>query len=198
MAARPTASEPFERLAGILEEAKSAGLSEHNAMVLSTADADGRPSSRVVLLKDLGPEGLVFYTNLESRKGREIAVNPRVSLLFYWRRLDRQVVVRGRAEPVSDEEADAYFATRSRGSQLGAWASAQSRTMPSRARLVADVARTEARFLGRPVPRPDFWSGYRVVPESFEFWRRGLFRLHRRILYERTDDGGWTTRRLYP
>ena len=198
MAARPAVPDPFERLTGILEEAKAADLPEYNAMVLSTADAEGRPSSRVVLLKDLDADGLVFYTNLESRKGREIAVNPRVGLLFFWRELDRQVVIQGRAEPVSEEEADAYFASRARGSQLGAWASAQSRTMPSRARLVADVARAEARFLGRSVPRPEFWSGFRVIPESFEFWRRGLFRLHQRVFYERTDDGGWTTRRLYP
>jgi pyridoxamine 5'-phosphate oxidase len=175
----------------------AAGLSDPDAMTLSTVAPDGQPSSRQVLLKGLDERGLVFYTNLESRKGRELEGNARVSLLFFWRELDTQVEVQGAAEPVSDAEADAYFASRPRGSQLGAWASAQSRELSGRARLLADVARTEARFLGRAVDRPPWWAGFRVVPRRFEFWHRGLFRLHDRVAYEKEGDG-WRSKRLYP
>ena len=190
-------NDPFTRFSRWLSEAKANEIIEHNAMVLSTVDRDGQPSSRVVLLKELDERGFVFYTNFESRKGLELAGNPKAALNFFWRSLDRQIVVRGIAERVDDEEADAYFATRARGSQLGAWASAQSRPLPGRARLVADVARYEGKFLGRSVPRPDHWSGYRVVPTTIEFWVRGLFRLHDRTLYER-DGAGWTKTTLSP
>ena len=188
---------PFPRFAEAFAEAEATGMDEPNAMVLATADERGQPSTRFVLLKSWDERGFVFYTNLESRKGREIAVNPRVSLTFFWRELGRQIGIRGTAEQVSDEEADAYFATRDRGSQLGAWASRQSRTLSSRKRLLAEVAKVEARYLGRAVPRPPHWSGFRVVPHAIEFWERGLFRLHDRTLYERSEDG-WTKSRLYP
>lgn len=191
------APDPIARFREVFERARATGTPDPHAMVLSTADAEGRPSSRVVLLKGVDEHGFVFYTNLESRKGRQLAVNPHVSLNFYWRELDEQVIVQGTAEPVSAEEADRYFATRSRGSQLGAWASQQSRPLPGRAQLLAEVAKVEARYLGRPVPRPPFWSGFRVVPRSIEFWVEGRFRLHDRTLYERAGDG-WRITRLYP
>jgi pyridoxamine 5'-phosphate oxidase len=185
------------RFREVYEAAVAKGIPEPNAMTLSTVDGAGQPSSRVVLLKDFDERGFVFYTNLESRKGREILGNPKVSLSFWWRELGRQVVVLGTAEPVSDAEADAYFATRPRGSQLGAWASRQSRPMPGRAHLIAEVARLEAKHLGRPVPRPPHWSGLRVVPHWIEFWVSGLFRLHERTVYEREGEG-WRVTTLYP
>jgi pyridoxamine 5'-phosphate oxidase len=167
------------------------------AMVLSTVDDCGRPSSRVVLLKGVDSRGFVFYTNLGSRKAREIQGNANVCLSFYWRELGRQVFVEGVIEPVSEEEADAYFATRPRTSQLGAWASRQSQPLASKAHLLKEVARHEARFLTRPVPRPPFWSGYRVVPTSIELWVVGVFRLHDRFIYQKGDDG-WKRTRLFP
>ncbi len=169
--------DPFSRFRDVFDEAAATGMTDPNAMILSTVASDGRPSSRAVLLKDFDERGFVFYTNLESRKGRDISDRPDVCLIFYWRELNKQVRIEGRAEQVSDEEADAYFATRPRGSQLGAWASRQSRPLKSRAELLAAVAKFEARFLVR-VPRPPHWSGYRVVPEYFEFWVAGAFRLH--------------------
>ena len=187
---------PFDRFREVFDEARASGMSDPNAMVLSTVGEDGRPSSRAVLLKDFDEHGFVFYTNLESRKGREILAHPEVCLLFYWRELGKQVRVEGRAEQVSDEEADAYFASRSHGSQLGAWASRQSRPMKSRAELLAEVAKVQLRFPGK-VPRPPHWSGFRVVPRSFEFWVAGKFRLHDRTVFERTADG-WTTYTLFP
>lgn len=191
--------EPFVRFRKLLEEATATGMPNPNAMVVSSVDPEGQPSSRVVLLKGFDEAGFVFYTNLESRKGREILGNPRVSLDFFWRQLDKQVVVLGRAERVSDEEADAYFTTRPRGSQLGAWASQQSRPlpMPGRGHLLAEVAKLEARFLGRAIPRPPYWSGFRVVPHWIEFWVQGAFRLHDRTAYERVPEG-WRVSRLYP
>lgn len=189
--------DPIARFREVFDRARNGGMPDPDAMVLSTADGEGRPSSRVVLLKDFDERGFVFYTNLESRKGRQLAVNPHVSLNFYWRELDEQVIVQGRAEPVSPEEADAYFATRPRGSQVGAWASRQSRPLPGRGHLLAQVAKVEARYLGRPVPRPPHWSGFRVVPRSIEFWVEGRFRLHDRTLYERTEEG-WQATKLYP
>ena len=188
---------PFERFREILDEATATGMVDPNAMVLSTVDSDGQPSSRVVLLKAWDESGFVFYTNLESRKGREILGNPRVSLDFWWRELGTQVVIRGAAEKVSDEQADAYFATRPRGSQLGAWASKQSRPMPGRAHLLAEVAKLEARWFARPVPRPPHWSGFRVVPIWIEIWIAGAFRLHNRTAYERIPEG-WRATTLYP
>ncbi len=189
--------DPLDRFRKFFEEAAATGMDDPNAMVVSSVDAEGRPSSRVVLLKDFDAEGFVFYTNLESRKGREIQADPNVSLSFYWRETGKQVVVRGRAEPVSDVEADAYFATRPRTAQLGAWASEQSRPLASRAHLLARVAKYEAKFLAGAVPRPPHWSGFRVVPSYIELWVAGAFRLHDRTLYERTNEG-WTSRKLNP
>ena len=189
--------EPFERFREVLAEAEATGMADPNAMVVSTVDGEGQPSSRVVLLKSFDERGFVFYTNYESRKGREILGNPRVSLSFYWRELGKQVVVLGKAERVSDEEANAYFATRPRTSQLGAWASQQSRPLPGRAHLLADVAKLEAHHLGRSIPRPPHWSGFRVVPHWIEIWISGAFRLHDRTVYEREGEG-WRVTKRYP
>jgi pyridoxamine 5'-phosphate oxidase len=189
--------EPFERFREILEEATATGMAEPNAMVVSTVDSAGQPSSRVVLLKGFDERGFVFFTNFESRKGREILGNPRLSLDFWWRELGKQVVVLGTAERVSDEEADAYFASRHRTSQLGAWASRQSRPMSGRPQLLADVALLEARWMGRHIPRPAHWSGFRVVPSWIEIWISGAFRLHDRTAYERVPTG-WRATTLYP
>lgn len=188
--------DPIDRFREFFEEAAATGMEDPNAMVVSSVDADGRPSSRVVLLKDFDAEGFVFYTNLESRKGREIRTNPNVSLSFFWRETGKQVVVRGRAALVDDAEADAYFATRPRTSQLGAWASEQSRPLAGRTQLLARVAKYEAKYLGA-VPRPPHWSGFRVVPSYIELWVAGAFRLHDRTLFERTEDG-WTSCKLNP
>ncbi len=197
-ATETSASEdPIERFGEFFDEAAATGMDDPNAMVVSSVDSEGRPSSRVVLLKDFDAEGFVFYTNLASRKGREIQANPSVSLSFYWRETGKQVVVRGRAEPVSDAEADAYFASRPRTSQLGAWASHQSRPLASRAHLLARVAKYEAKFLTGAVPRPPQWSGFRVVPAYIELWAAGAFRLHDRTLYERRANG-WTSCKLNP
>jgi pyridoxamine 5'-phosphate oxidase len=166
-------------------------------MVVSSVDGEGQPSSRVVLLKGVDDRGFVFYTNFESRKGREILGNPKVSLSFFWRELSKQVVVLGTAEQVSDDEADAYFASRHRTSQLGAWASQQSRPLPGRAHLLAEVAKLEAKHFGREIPRPPHWSGFRVVPHWIEIWVAGAFRLHDRTVYERVPDG-WRVTKRYP
>jgi pyridoxamine 5'-phosphate oxidase len=190
--------EPFDVFREILDEAVGTGMTDPNAMVVSSVDAEGQPSSRVVLLKSFDEKGFVFYTNLESRKGREIQAHPKVSLDFFWRELGRQVVVLGTAEPVSDEEADAYFATRHRSSQLGAWVSKQSRPLVGgRGHLLAEVARLEAHYLGGKIPRPPHWSGFRVVPHWIEIWISGKFRLHDRTAYERRGDG-WARTKLYP
>ncbi len=189
--------DPFERFGEVFARAEREETAEPNAMVISSVDAEGRPSSRVVLLKGFDSQGFVFYTNLESRKGTEITANPNVALNFFWRAVDQQVGIFGRAERVSDAEADDYFATRPRGSQLGAWASLQSRPLPGRAKLLADVAKLEAKHLGRTISRPPHWSGFRVVPQRFEFWVRGAFRLHDRTVYERSEDG-WRWFKVYP
>ncbi len=196
-AAMPSAADPFDRFRDLFERAASTGLTEPNAMVVSSADDRGRPSSRVVLLKHFDREGFVFYTNLESRKGREILARPDVSLNFFWREPKEQVSIFGRAGRVSDAEADAYFATRSRNSQLGAWASQQSRPLESREQLVADFEGVSRRFDGRDVPRPPHWTGLRVVPRRFEFWVGRDHRLHDRTYYER-DGPGWAVGKLYP
>ena len=189
--------DPFARFTALLEQAVALGIKNPNAMALATVGPDGSPSTRQVLLKQVDESGFVFYTNRDSRKGRQLALNPRASLNFYWRELGRQVQIEGLVEPVSDAEADAYFATRDRGSQLGAWASRQSQPLRSRAALVAEVAELEREYARRKVPRPPFWSGYRLVPHYFEFWSEGASRLHDRIAFERTARG-WRIRRLYP
>jgi pyridoxamine 5'-phosphate oxidase len=190
-------NDPLARFAQLYARHLASGAKNPEAMVLSTVDPDGAPSSRVVLLRGHDARGFVFYTNLESRKGAALRGSPAANLNFYWPEMDTQIIVGGTAQRVSEEEADAYFASRPRLSQLGAWASRQSRALPSRARLLADVARYESRFLGRPVERPPHWSGFRVVPRTIEFWHNGLFRLHERELYERHAEG-WRRTLLYP
>lgn len=170
---------------------------EPDAMVLSTADEDGQPSGRFVLLKEVDERGFAFYTNLESRKARALGANPRASLCFYWPELGKQVRIEGAVERVSDAEADAYFATRPRESQIGAWASKQSSTLASRQALDDRVAEIIARFDGVPVPRPPFWSGYRVAPAMIEFWTRDAARLHVRERYQRSGNS-WTETLLFP
>jgi pyridoxamine 5'-phosphate oxidase len=172
-------------------------LPEPTAMTLATVGRDGQPSARLVLLKSVDERGFVFYTNLRSRKGRELAANPRAALTFHWQPLEVQVRIEGLAEQVDDAEADEYFATRPRGSQIGAWASDQSEELASAADLDARFAEVERRFVGRDVPRPPFWSGYRVRPERVEFWRNRPSRLHERRLFEREGEG-WRESLLYP
>ena len=191
------ATDPFDRFRELFERASVTGLTEPNAMVLSSADEQGRPSSRVVLLKHFDREGFVFYTNLESRKGREILARSDVSLTFFWREPKEQVCIFGRAERVGDAEADAYFATRDRNSQLGAWASQQSQPLASREQLLADFEHVTERFAGGDVPRPPHWTGLRVVPRRFEFWVAQEHRLHDRTFYERNGDS-WRSGLLYP
>ena len=188
--------EPFERFAEIFSRAEATGMGDPNAMVVSSVDREGAPSSRVVLLKAFDERGFVFYTNFESRKGKEILADPRVSLNFFWREIDRQVRIEGIAERVTDAEADSYFASRSRGSRIGAWASAQSRYLADRSELEAAVAEAEQRFPA-DVPRPPHWSGFRVVPQRIELWSAGEFRLHDRAIYELHGDG-WKSYKIFP
>ncbi|MDW8479868.1 MAG: pyridoxamine 5'-phosphate oxidase [Xanthomonadales bacterium] len=186
------------RFAELLAAAEAAGEPEPTAMTLATCDGAGRVAARTVLLKGFDARGFVFYSNTLSRKGRDIAANPRVALLVLWKRLADQVQVRieGLAEPVSGEEADAYFAGRPRESQIGAWASLQSEPLPDRETLLRRCEEFARRFADRPVPRPPHWSGWRVVPELIEFWFGRPHRLHDRFEYRRED--GWRERRLYP
>lgn len=168
-----------------------------NAMQLATADASGQPTIRTVLLKGASPEGFTFYTNLDSRKGNELAANPRAALHFHWKTVRRQVRVRGTVVPVSGEEADAYWASRPRGSQIASWASAQSRPLASPAVYDQSVADVTARFEGEPVPRPPFWGGYRLVPTAMEFWQDGEYRMHTRLEFTKTETG-WSSTLLQP
>jgi len=191
--------DPFARFAAWYAEAEKAIPLDPNAAVLSTVGADGAPSARVVLLKGYDASGFVFYTNLHSRKGRELSANPLAALTFHFAPLGRQVRIEGRAAPVSAAEADAYFATRPRGAQVGAWASEQSAPLPGRETLEARVAEVEARFADRPVPRPPHWSGFRLVPTRIEFWTGRESRLHEREVFERASPGeAWSVRLLYP
>ena len=191
------AENPFSLFDSWFAEARASEPNDPEAMALATADADGRPSVRMVLLKGHGPDGFVFYTNLDSRKGAELAANRHVALLFHWKSLRRQVRIDGAVTPVSDGEADAYFASRARESQLGAWASDQSRPLADRTLFEDRYRKVEARFAGGEVPRPPRWSGFRVAPERIEFWRDRPFRLHERRLFVR-GDGAWTEGLLYP
>ena len=194
-------SEPFERFASIFARAKAELPAEcfpdPNAMSVATVDAAGRPSNRIVLLKAMDERGFVFYTNYEGRKGSELLANPWCALCFHWPPLEIQIRIEGRAEPVTATEADAYFASRARASQLGAWASAQSRPVEHAGDLVLRLQEVTARFDGQNVPRPPNWSGFRVVPERMEFWRNRRSRLHDRNVYLR-DGAGWRIETLYP
>jgi pyridoxamine 5'-phosphate oxidase len=191
------AEDPFALFAEWLREADAAEPNDANAMALATVDEGGLPDVRMVLLKGVDASGFTFFTNLESAKGRELAANPKAALLFHWKSLRRQVRVRGAVEPVSEAEADAYFATRARPSQIGAWASEQSRELPGRLALEKRIAEFGLKFGLGKVARPPHWSGFRLAPESFEFWRDRPFRLHERLVFERAAHG-WGTKRLYP
>jgi len=191
------APDPFTQFAEWYEWAGVVGVYDPAAMVLSTADTEGRPSARHVLLRGFDDGGFVFYTNYHSRKGRELAVNPNAALTFPWTKFGRQVVITGAASPVSSEESDAYFATRPRGSQLGAWASQQSEPLPDRDSLDRSYAEQEARWDGREVDRPPHWGGYRLVPNAVEFWYGRLNRLHDRLRYVR-EGRTWRIVRLNP
>lgn len=194
-------AEALSTFAELFEEAKAGSELEPNAMTVATATADGRPSARTVLLKSFDARGFVFYTHLHSHKGRELEANPRAALLFLWRSLHAagiQVRIEGLVEVVGDDEADAYFASRPRLSQVGAWASAQSETLGSRDDFEDRIAQVEKEFEGREIPRPEGWSGFRVVPEVIEFWYGAEFRLHERWRYERDAAGEWDKRMLYP
>jgi pyridoxamine 5'-phosphate oxidase len=190
-------AEAVSRFEGLLARARQTDLPEPTAMTLATVDAAGRPSARTVLLKGVDGRGFTFFTNTLSRKGRELAETPRAALCFYWQPLREQVEVQGEVEAVSEAEADAYWATRPRDSQLGAWASRQSEPLDRRETLLARVADYEGRFGAGPVPRPLHWSGYRVVPTRIEFWTAGEHRLHHRVCYER-GAAGWTVALLNP
>jgi pyridoxamine 5'-phosphate oxidase len=189
--------DPIAQFRRWLEDARAAGVREPEAMTLATATADGRPAARMVLLRAVDERGFGFYTNLGSRKGRELADNPVAALVVHWRELGRQVRAEGRVERIADEEASAYFAGRSPDSRIGAWASPQSRPLASRAELEARVAAARERFAGAPPLLPPFWGGFRVVPEVVEFWLHGEHRLHDRVEY-RAGDGAWRRRRLAP
>jgi pyridoxamine 5'-phosphate oxidase len=193
---RDLPADPYTLFASWFAEAHASEPSDANAMALATADSDGLPSVRIVLLKGVDARGFTFYTNTQSRKGRELAANPNAQLNFHWKSLRRQVLIDGAVEPVSDAEADAYFATRPRASQLGAWASDQSRPLDSRSTLEQRFAEMDARF-PNDVPRPPHWSGYRVVPARIEFWIDRRDRLHERYVYDRVG-AGWRQSMLYP
>lgn len=189
--------EALRRLKKLLDRAARSPLREPTACTLATATAEGRPSARTVLLKGLDEEGLTFYTNLTSRKAQELKANPRVALLFFWQPFMEQVSVEGEVRGVSDEEADRYWATRPRLSQIGAWASLQSQPLPSRRVLSARVAQFTLKFAGKKIPRPPHWSGFRLLPDRIEFWKKRAFRLHERVLYERSGER-WEHSLLYP
>jgi pyridoxamine 5'-phosphate oxidase len=193
----PVGPDPIARFHSWMEKAKECGLREPTAVALATVSPDGRPSVRMMLLKGADERGFVFYTNLNSRKGEELAATPRAALCFYWMPLGRQVRVEGRVEPVSAEEADEYFASRPRLSQLGAWASNQSKPMGGYFQLEQNVGRMALRFGLGKVPRPPFWSGFRLVAETIESWKEKPFRRHERMLYSRNGNT-WTTEWLFP
>ncbi len=191
------ADDPFPVFEAWLEEARAAEINDANAMALATVDSSGLPDVRMVLLNGLDARGFVFYTNLASAKARQLAGRPKAAAAFHWKSLRRQVRVRGPVERVGDDEADAYYATRPRLSRIGAWASRQSAPLESRAALERAVAEREAEFEGREPPRPEWWSGFRIVPTSVEFWLDMPFRLHDRAVFTREGDG-WKRTRLYP
>ena len=197
---RLESQDPLKIFEGWLKEATLSEPNNPNAMTLATVGNNGQPSARMVLLKESGPEGFVFYTNLESRKSRQLEENSNAALLFHWKSLDRQVRIEGAVQKVSTTEADAYFATRPRASQIGAWASAQSQPLEGMAALEKQIAFYTAKFHIGAVPRPEFWSGFRLRPVQYEFWQEGKFRLHKRHVFTEDvgDSKGWTVQRLFP
>ena len=190
-------NDPLEIFDRWFAEARASEPNDPDAMTLATADPAGRPSARVVLLKGHGPEGFVFYTNEQSAKGKQLAGNPNAALVLHWKSLRRQVRIEGSVERVTDAEADAYFASRARDSQLGAWASEQSRPLDRRETFEQQFEKVEQRYEGKDVPRPPHWGGYRVIPDRIEFWTDRPHRLHERRLFVR-NDGGWSEGLLYP
>jgi len=195
----PQTEDPFEQFRIWFADAEASEVNDANAMTLATAGSDGRPSARIVLLKEFDETGLVFFTNTESQKGEELAVNPFAALLFHWKSLRRQVRFEGAVTAVSAAEADAYYASRPRVSRIGAWASQQSRPLADRAALMAAVDRFDAEYPGESVPRPPYWSGYRLSPLRVEFWHDGAFRLHDRFIFTRQAEGQpWSVQRLFP
>jgi pyridoxamine 5'-phosphate oxidase len=192
------AAEPLALFADWFAEAGKSELNDPEAVALATATPAAAPSVRMVLLKDHGPDGFVFYTNAQSRKGGELLANPQAAMLFHWKSLRRQIRIEGRIEEVDPAMADAYFASRSRDSQLGALASDQSRPLASRGEFLARIAKVTARHLVGPIPRPPHWTGFRLVPHAFEFWMDRPFRLHERRRFELGPDGSWSSGLLYP
>ena len=190
-------NDPIAEFRQLLAKARSSEAGDATACCLATADADGQPAGRMVLLKGVDDGGFVFFTNYASRKAGELEANPRAALCFYWSSLDRQVRIEGPVARLPAADSDTYFATRSRASQISAWASKQTQPLASRAELVAQVARYEAKYLGREVPRPEFWGGYRLTAERIEIWHNQLHRLHDRFVYRATPEG-WQRARLYP
>ncbi|HEX5778312.1 MAG TPA: pyridoxamine 5'-phosphate oxidase [Xanthobacteraceae bacterium] len=195
----PDAAEPFGPFEAWMAEAKTSEPRDPDAIALATVDADGMPNVRMVLLKGWGPEGFIFYTNRESAKGRELEGQGKAALVIYWKSLSRQVRVRGPVSPVTSAQSDAYFGSRARGAQVGAWASQQSRPLKNREELQVAVTRVEAQYEGKEVPRPPHWIGYRIAPLYVEFWQEQPFRLHDRVVFSRAAlDRSWTRSRLYP
>ncbi|HET9212321.1 MAG TPA: pyridoxamine 5'-phosphate oxidase [Thermoanaerobaculia bacterium] len=192
------AADPMEQFQSWLTLAAEADPNDYTSMTLATADREGRPSARIVLLKGYDPRGFVFFSNYESRKAGEMAENPSAALLFYWPSFERQVRIEGRVEKTSREESEAYYRTRPRGSRIGAWASRQSAVIGGRAALEEQVQAIEERFPDDDIPPPDYWGGYRLIPERIEFWQGRPDRLHDRLRYRRLPDGSWTVERLSP
>jgi pyridoxamine 5'-phosphate oxidase len=193
-----TETDPFAWFHRWMAEAEVSEPSDPNAMTVVTVGPDGKPSARTVLLKGVDPRGFVFYTNTHSQKGHELTDNPLISLLFYWKSLGRQIRIEGSVEAVTAAESDAYYATRARISRLGAWASDQSRPLSDRAELERRLREFEVKYPGEDIPRPPHWSGYRVLPDRFEFWQNMPFRLHDRTIFERASGTGWVRGKLFP